>query len=246
MRSSDEDGVAAYEYAEEEGSESGVPRGEAKPFCFPEAAALPPEVPAEPEPAPQGPSADLPPEVRSVDVAPTSAEALDEAEQRGYERGLAEARTLVDSELASIRTHVESLEHAFGQAIQSAEAQGDQDAVYLALQLADRLVRGCVAHQESAVQSLVSQVLETLPRDAPATRIVAPEDTVHVIRELFANEGSEAPTVNIESSSELRPGDLRVFASGSEVDARLSLRLRRLQAALAESLGLELNVGDEA
>ncbi len=175
-----------------------------------------------------------------TDAAPRAeAEA---ALREAYERGLGEGRATATQREAALETAAAALQQA---SLELAELGGGylaanrRAAVELALAIAERILARELERDPDAVAALAARAFEKL--DAAAPRVLLSERdhaTLGVERppalERLAAEGA------LEVDPGLRPGEVRVEAPPSQVDARLPELLRRVREEL------DLGAGEEA
>jgi flagellar assembly protein FliH len=190
-----------------------------------EAPAAPePEPPpiAEPEPEPEpGPQLSYP---TVEELEAIHQEAHKGGYQAGYEEGTARARM----EAMRLNGLVESL----GEAIAQLDQRVADDLVSLALELARSMVSQTLKAQPELVTATVREALQQLFH-GHATITLHPEDA-SLVKSFLAEQGGHAGHRIFEDENVTR-GGCRADAGGSQVDATMETRWRRIAEALGRS-----------
>ncbi len=186
------------------------------------------------------PDPESPFQASSGEVAPAEPAApnLEEALREAYERGRAEARAeLPVAEAAALARAAEALERgarALGVLRRDLLRAHRHAVVELAFAIAERVLGRAVRADAEGLADRVAEALEILPEGQPETLRLSPAD----VETLRAGEAgrlarlAEEHRLEIVADPRLEPGDARIFAGRSEVDARLGEILDRLRAAL--------------
>lgn len=148
--------------------------------------------------------------------------------QRGYEAG----QSAVRAEAERIRQAADELD----QALKEFDQQVADELVALAIEIARQVVRHEVATRPETIVGVVSEALAQLPHQH-ATIHLNPDDAALVragIGESLAHAGHR-----ILEEPRLKPGDCLLEAGGSQIDASLATRWRRVIEALGNSVPWE-------
>jgi flagellar assembly protein FliH len=150
--------------------------------------------------------------------------AADEGHQVGYAAGQAAAR----EEAVRLQRAVESLE----QALTEIDQQVADELLALAVEIARQVVRREISAHPEAILGVVHEALEQLPHQH-ATIYLSPQDS-SLVRSHLGDSLAHAGHRILEAPH-LKPGDCLVEVGGSQIDAKVATRWRRV----IESLGIE-------
>jgi flagellar assembly protein FliH len=151
-----------------------------------------------------------------------------DAHRAGYAAGYEEGTARVRVEAMRLHTLAENLE----QALASFDQELAQDVLTLALEIARQLMRQALSVQPELVAAVVKEALHQLYQPH-ATVHLHPEDAALVrqhVGELLAHAGHR-----IVEENTLSRGGCRVEAGGSQIDATVETRWRRVQEAFSRS-----------
>ena len=161
-----------------------------------------------------------------------------DAETRGYEAGLAKARTEMQEQLAVLEGRVQSLDsllQLLARPLQNLDAQIETELTHLALAVGRQLVRRELRIDPAQVIAIIRESLAQLPVAARDVRVhLHPEDAATVRERLAAPVNERAWTI-VEDPTLSRGGCL-VRSETSQIDARLE---SRVQAVITSTLGEE-------
>ncbi len=202
----------------------------------------------EAEPAPSAAAAG-PAEESSPTDAPIASPEDSPEYQRGLEAGLAQGREegaeaaraeFPAAEVELLRSAGQSLEEAargMGALERGYWVENRKIVVELALALAHRLLGRELAADPDALAGIVERALEALGDRPPVTLRVAPAVAEALADGRTANLAAlaEAHGFVVESDARLAPGDARVLAERTAVDARVAESLRRIGEELSEA-----------
>ena len=142
----------------------------------------------------------------------------------GYEEGTARARV----EALTLHTMLESLE----QALRTLDQAVAETLLDLALELAQQMVRQELRAKPERVLDVVREVLEQLFHPH-ATLYLHPEDAL-LVRSFLGDQLSHAGH-RIFEDNKLARGGCRVEAGGSQIDATMETRWRRITETIGRS-----------
>jgi flagellar assembly protein FliH len=182
---------------------------------------------AAPAPAEIADPATVTPAVSELELAAQRESARAEGYGEGYAQGLEEGRAAIEAErrelaalLAGLRTELAAVPYTLA-----------DDALDLALDLAQTLVRGKFEIDREPVIALTRDALTALPRvSQPATLALNPED-VATVRDAL---GDELAGWQVRADPALARGGCRVETAESRIDASLEARWERLSTALGQ------------
>ena len=171
---------------------------------------------------------------------PASEEALAQAYAAGVTAGEAAAReALPIHDVEALRSATETLETLAGSLAERAEAKlvaEPREIVELALSIAEHLLCTRLDGDPEALTARIQRAVRGLPDAEPLRIEVSPRDrgTLEVMREDLGPLASG--TVEIVDHPSLEPGEFRIAAGASEVDARGPALLASVREALSEEI----------
>lgn len=210
------------------------PRFDAPPE--PEAPA-PAEVPAAPPPPPPAvaappPSPPPPPEPPAPAVRLPTAEDIerihDQAHREGYAAGYEEGTARGRMEALRLHTLAESLE----QALTGIDGEVTEELLALSIEVARQMVRRNLRQDRKVIVDIVKEALQQLPQNHAMIHL-HPEDAT-LVREYLGEQLAHVGNRVIEDDRVSR-GGCRIEASGSQIDATVQTRWRRILENLSRS-----------
>jgi flagellar assembly protein FliH len=170
---------------------------------------------------------------------------LKEAESRGYEAGMARARTETSARLAALEERVQRLDAALqllARPLEQLDAQIEGELAQLALAIGKQLARRELRIEPAQVIAILRESLALLPAAAREVRVhLHPEDAATVREHLTVPTSGRAWAL-VEDPTLSRGGCI-VHSDSSRIDARLE---SRIAAVAASALGDERAVSREA
>lgn len=164
--------------------------------------------------------------------------ALEEAEGRGYEAGMARARAETGTRLAALEERVQRLDavlHVIARPLEQLDADIESELAQLALAVGKQLARRELRIEPAQVIAILRESLALLPAAAREVRVhLHPEDAATVREHLTAPAVDRAWTI-VEDPT-LSRGGCVVHSQSSRIDARLEARIA---AVAASALGDE-------
>jgi flagellar assembly protein FliH len=165
-------------------------------------------------------------------------QALQEAEARGYQEGLARAQAESKVSLEALAARVNQLDsilQLLGQPLAQLDAEVEKELLHLALTVAKQLVRRELRVDPAQVIGIIRKSLSQLPAAARDIRIhLHPEDAT-TVRERLAEPTSERAWTLVEDPTLTRGGCV-VRTETSQIDVRLE---SRINAVIANVMGEE-------
>jgi flagellar assembly protein FliH len=165
-------------------------------------------------------------------------EAVQEAEARGYQAGLAKAQ--LDSQaaldqLAARAQQLDSILSLLGKPLQLVDAEVEKELLQLALSVGKQLARRELRVDPTQVIGIIRESLSQLPASARDVRVhLHPEDAA-TVRERLATPASERAWTIVEDPTLTRGGCI-VRTEMTQIDVRLE---SRINAVIANALGEE-------
>jgi flagellar assembly protein FliH len=150
------------------------------------------------------------------------------AAEEGHQAGYAAGQTAAREEAARLQRAADGLD----QALAELDQQVADELLALAVEIARQVVRREVSAHPEVLLGVVHEALEQLPHQHAAIYL-NPEDT-SLVRSHLGDSLAHAGHRIFEAPS-LKPGDCLVEVGGSQIDATVATRWRRV----VESLGIE-------
>lgn len=175
----------------------------------------------------------------------TQEEQIQEAEKKGYDRGILEAQNASKAEFEQSLLEARELLAQMETGFRNAEGSLSTEAVLLAMQIAEKVIRKSLGKDPAALAANVESFLGPVDKAQPV-RIHCHPDSAESLR---AQMGRVAERLQIsewvvEEDHELHAGDLLVSFGPATIDARVNHRLERIEQALYRELGLESHEGN--
>ncbi len=177
------------------------------------------------------PLAPPPPPTPKVDV---------EAERNAaYERGFAEGQMAAASGAEQMFERFEGTIAHLERSLANAEAKMSREAVRLALQVAEKIVRVSLSEDREALTAAVTYAAQHTSGDDPL-RISCDASTARGLKiqidELVSSLG--VPQIEVLEDPSLQPGDLMLSRGPAIVDARVDTLFNRVEQSLLRELGM--------
>ncbi|HET9107206.1 MAG TPA: FliH/SctL family protein [Steroidobacteraceae bacterium] len=171
--------------------------------------------------------------------------ALQAAEARGYEAGMARARAETGARLAALEErarHLDAVLQLIARPLEQLDAEIESELAQLALGVGKQLARRELRIEPAQVIAILRECLALLPAAARDVRVhVHPEDAA-TIREHLTTPANERAWTIVEDPT-LSRGGCVVHNQSSRIDARLEARIA---AVTASALGDERSAPREA
>jgi len=192
------------------------------------------ELPAvEEAPAPEAPTPpDIAPDIAPDIHLPTADDIErihDEARKEGYAAGYEEGTARGRMEAMQFHSLVEGLENSMTQL----DGEVADEILALATELARQMVRQTLKGRPEAVVDLIREALLQLPQTHAQIHL-NPED-VEMAREYLGEQFTHAGHRLVEDATITR-GGVRIDASGSQIDATVQTRWRRIMDNLGRNI----------
>ncbi len=198
-----------------------------------------PKAAPEPEPPPAAPVFEAPIELEPDIPIPEphihlpTAEDIEriheEARKEGYDAGYEEATARGRMEAMQLHSMVQSLESA----MTTLDQEVADEILAVAIEVARQMVRHSLAHNPESVAELIREALLQLPQ-AHAMVHLNPEDLA-MVREYLGDQLTHGGHRLVEDSTISR-GGARIEAAGSQIDATLQTRWRRIMDNLGRNV----------
>lgn len=160
--------------------------------------------------------------------------ALKEADARGYEAGMARARTETSTRLAALDERIKRLDAALqvlAKPFEQLDADVESELAELALGVGKQLARRELHIEPTQVIAILRESLALLPAAARDVRVhLHPEDAATVREHLTAPAADRAWTV-VEDPT-LSRGGCVIHSQASRIDAKLESRIAAVAASV--------------
>ncbi|MBW4050934.1 MAG: flagellar assembly protein FliH [Proteobacteria bacterium] len=160
--------------------------------------------------------------------------ALQTAEARGYEAGMARARAETGTRLAALEERVKHLDAALqliGRPLEQLDADIESELAQLALAVGKQLARRELRIEPAQVIAILRESLALLPAAAREVRVhLHPQDAATIREHLTAPATDRAWTI-VEDPT-LSRGGCVVHNQSSRIDARLEARIAAVAASV--------------
>jgi len=170
--------------------------------------------------------------------------ALKEAEARGYDAGMARARTETTARLAALEERAKRLDAVLdllARPLEQLDADIESELAQLALSVGKQLARRELRIEPAQVIAILRESLALLPAAARDVRVhLHPEDAA-TVREHLSTPSTERAWTIVEDPA-LSRGGCVVHSQSSRIDARLEARIA---AVAANALGDERTAARE-
>lgn len=187
--------------------------------------AAPDQQAPEPKPEPQ-PVAPAEPTIKLPTAADIEA-MFDDARKEGFETGYEEGKAAAREQANRLTGLVDSLDESLKRLDQDIA----DEIVALAVEVARQMVRHTLADHPAAINETVRSALHQLPQSD--ARIHLHPDDVSLVRDYLDDEFEQAHQL-VEDDT-LTRGGCRLVAAGSEIDATLETRWRRVLAGMGRT-----------
>jgi flagellar assembly protein FliH len=187
-------------------------------------------------------------EVAIDEVAPITAEQLEQirqqAQQEGFEQGRRDGLQAARKEVDATLQRLEKIIQSFAEPLQAVDEVVEGELLQLAIVIARQLIRRELQSDPGQVLGVVREALSALPSAARKVRIhLNPEDALLVREKLVSAEEAEMPWKIVDDLT-LTRGGCRIESATSRIDASVE---KRLNSVIAELLGgTRSMVDDEA
>jgi flagellar assembly protein FliH len=196
-------------------------------------------------PAVEGPIIGRTREDRRAAAEESARLALEQAQARGYEAGMARARAETSARLAALEERVQRLDaalHLLARPLEQLDADIESELARLSLAIGKQLARRELHVEPAQVIAIVRESLALLPAAAREVRVhLHPQDAA-TVREHLPAPASERAWTLVEDPT-LSRGGCVVHSESARIDARLE---SRIAAVAASALGDERAVAREA
>jgi flagellar assembly protein FliH len=164
--------------------------------------------------------------------------AREQSEARGYDAGMAKAKTEMQGRIAELEAHVQRLDSVLqfiARPLQELDAEVEKTLLQLTLAVGKQLARRELRIDPAQVIAIIRESLQELPIAAREIRVhLHPEDAA-IVRERLTPPANERAWTIVEDPTMSRGGCV-VRTETSRIDARLE---SRINAVMVNALGDE-------
>jgi flagellar assembly protein FliH len=164
--------------------------------------------------------------------------ALQEAETRGYQEGLAKAQAQSQASLDALTARIQQLDSVLqllAQPLAQLDAEVEKELLHLSLTVGKQLARRELRLDPAQVIGIIRESLAQLPASAREVRVHLHPDDAATVRERLAEPASERAWQVVEDPT-LSRGGCVVRTEMSQIDVRFE---SRVSAVIANALGEE-------
>jgi flagellar assembly protein FliH len=164
--------------------------------------------------------------------------AREQSEARGYEAGMAKAKTEMDGRIADLDARVKRLDlllNFMSHPLQELDAEVEKSLLQLTLSIGKQLARRELRIDPAQVIAIIRESLQELPTAARDVRVHLHPDDASIVRERLTAPSNERAWTIVEDPAMSRGGCV-VKTETSRIDARLE---SRINTVIANALGDE-------
>ena len=164
--------------------------------------------------------------------------AREQAEQRGYEAGMAKAEADMKPRLAELDARIKKLDtllQFMARPLQDLDAEVEKTLLQLTLAVGKQLARRELRVDPAQVIAIIRESLQELPSSAREIRVLLHPEDAAIVRERLSEPVSERAWTIVEDPTMSR-GGCKIRTETSTIDARLD---SRINAVIANALGDE-------
>lgn len=180
------------------------------------------------------------------EVAPVTAEQLEQIQQQarkeGFEQGRRDGLQAARKEVDTTLQRLEQIMQAMAEPLQAVDEQVESELLQLAIAIARQIIRRELQSDPEQVIGVVRDALSALPSAARNVRIhLNPQDALLVREKLVPADDAEMPWKVIDDIA-LTRGGCRIESATSRIDASVE---KRLNSVIAELMGGTRSVDDD-
>jgi len=160
-------------------------------------------------------------------------EGLSNGYQEGYSKGYQEGRQQGESEIEVELAHVKRVFGNLDDQLHALDQQVAQNLLSLAIDLAKKMTAQAIAMQPELILPVVQDAVRQLPGIMQPLRLVLHPDDCGIVRQHLSGQLLQE-NWEIFEDDQITPGGCRIEACGSEIDASVETRWRRVLAAIGQ------------
>lgn len=160
-------------------------------------------------------------------------EGLSKGYQEGYNKGYQEGRQEGESEIKTELAHVNRVFEHLGDQLHTLDQQVAQNLLTLAIDLAKKITMQAIVLRPELILSVVQDAVRQLPGIMQHIRLFLHPDDARIVRQYLSEQILQGNWEVYEDDQIVQSG-CRIEAGGSEVDASVETRWRRVLDAIGQ------------
>jgi flagellar assembly protein FliH len=160
-------------------------------------------------------------------------EGLSKGYQEGYNKGCQEGRQQGESEIEAELAHVRRVFGNLDDQLHALDQQVAQNLLSLAIDLAKKMTAQAIAMRPELILPVVQDAVRQLPGIMQPLRLLLHPDDGRIVRQHLSEQLLQ-DNWEIFEDDQITPGGCRIEACGSEIDASVETRWRRILAAIGQ------------
>lgn len=161
-------------------------------------------------------------------------EGLSNGYQEGYSKGYQEGRQQAGSEIKEELAHIGRVFGNLDDQLHDLDQQVAQNLLTLAIDLARKMTKEAIAVRPEMILPIVQDAVRQLPGVMRPLRLVLHPDDAGIVRQHLGEQLLQ-DSWEIFEDTQIAQGGCRIEAGGSEMDASVETRWRRILAAIGQN-----------
>lgn len=153
--------------------------------------------------------------------------------QEGYSKGHQEGRQRGESEIEEELAHIRRVFGNLDDQLHELDQQVAQNLLTLAIDLAKKMTKQAIAMRPESILPVVQDAVRQLPGMMQPRRLVLHPDDAGIVRQ-YLSEQLLQDNWEIFEDDQITQNGCRIEAGGSEIDASVETRWRRILAAIGQ------------
>ena len=153
--------------------------------------------------------------------------------QTGRDNGYQEGRQQGESEIKTELGRVNAIFRNLNQHIQTVDQQIAQDLLTLAINLKKKMISQALTIHPELILPTIQEAIRHLPTTSQHPCLFLHPDDAKIVRQ-YINEQQFKESWEIREDKQLEKGGCRIEAAGSEIDASIETRWRRILASIGQ------------
>lgn len=153
--------------------------------------------------------------------------------QEGHNKGFQEGRQQGEIEINNVITQVRGAFENLDEQLQTLDQQVAQNLLALAIDLTKKMTTQALVIQPELILSIVQDAIRQLPNTMQHLRLFLNPGDARIVRQ-YLNDQLTQENWEICEDDQMIQGGCRVEAGGSEVDASIETRWRRILATIGQ------------